>query len=725
MKKTFAFLLLAVLMMLTGCAKDEDNIENTSETGEGTQEKMIPVSQFVDPTIDFTNLSEFKAVNEYLYYVREEWNPETVKMEGVINRKSASSDLAQVEIADYRTDELVEFLADREGNVYTLYIVNVDGKKIPHVKKVNNTGKEIYCLSLEEHMSGNFWNHIYGGVVDTQGRICFFSLQKEYYLFDDQGQFLKKGKADWSAGREQGYEEEGVVDAGEAGCYLYVTLKGKILFQKLDMEQGASGRESVIEYDNQHIPPVIRSGYEKGILIAEDNTLWSYNPHTQEKELLVDFLSEYVNIKGNQTVQIGLPDSGEIIVYLYDNFQFVSEQAVIRFYPPDQVAPKQTVVLGTEANMKGSLEDWVKGFNRQSMDYKVVIKDYSLQDNTGMRMFDFYKDILDGNAADLIDLSYLSPEDLTSKGMLEELEPYFEQSETIGKEDILPSIWQAGTYLGKMYTVIPRFQVKTMIVRADDVKDSTWTAEEYIELVNKYPQSAPLGGKSNRDVLSMLMTAELGRFVDWEGRTADFEQEGFIRMLEFVQSMDDKETGRDVPYEERGEFLRSGMWTAADCWMGDTYDYINYKDIYGEQSRIMSFPNQEEILWYPIRCEYNLAISSSSKCKEGAWAFLEYLLSDKVQLDASKPSFPAGRDAFEAHLVSEKFLKYGEKYKLTREEMEIIREMADNAYYDESFANSNINSIIAEETKEFLDQGKSPEETAKIIQNRVQLYLNE
>lgn len=59
---------------------------------------------------------------------------------------------------------------------------------------------------------------------------------------------------------------------------------------------------------------------------------------------------------------------------------------------------------------------------------------------------------------------------------------------------------------------------------------------------------------------------------------------------------------------------------------------------------------------------------------------------------------------------------------MTDEEEEIFWEMLDNSVYEQS---NDIELIIYEEIPAFFDGNKTAEEVAKIIDNRVQLYLDE
>ncbi|MCM1543589.1 MAG: hypothetical protein NC121_20385, partial [Blautia sp.] len=152
---------------------------------------------------------------------------------------------------------------------------------------------------------------------------------------------------------------------------------------------------------------------------------------------------------------------------------------------------------------------------------------------------------------------------------------------------------------------------------------------------------------------------------------------------------------------------------------------------------IAGYPNAEGRTWYEVLVNQIYGINSASGCKEGAWAFLKFLLGEEYQ--AQTRFFPAIQDALETKLAEAEELSAdsyhyinpytNESHKgyppITEEDKEFIRNMTKNGGREDSMKSRTVLAIIQEEAEYYFQGDKSVEEVARIIQNRIELYLNE
>ena len=113
------------------------------------------------------------------------------------------------------------------------------------------------------------------------------------------------------------------------------------------------------------------------------------------------------------------------------------------------------------------------------------------------------------------------------------------------------------------------------------------------------------------------------------------------------------------------------------------------------------------------------AINSASKKKEGAWDFLEYLLSEELQkwIGPMNNMFPVRKDCFEA---------YQRDQEMSAEYIERVEKMAEAAVLNDFGAVSDpVWAIVSEEAGMYFTGDADLETTVQKIQNRVQLYLDE
>ena len=132
------------------------------------------------------------------------------------------------------------------------------------------------------------------------------------------------------------------------------------------------------------------------------------------------------------------------------------------------------------------------------------------------------------------------------------------------------------------------------------------------------------------------------------------------------------------------------------------------------------------------------AINSASEHKEGAWDFLEFLLSEEMQNRISW-EFPVRKDSFERYMANsyrsaeneckEFNYSYGEfLQQATQEDFDTIREMLDSAVYrypGSSYSSNPLRVILEEEAQMYYAGDATLEETVKKIQSRATLWLNE
>lgn len=142
----------------------------------------------------------------------------------------------------------------------------------------------------------------------------------------------------------------------------------------------------------------------------------------------------------------------------------------------------------------------------------------------------------------------------------------------------------------------------------------------------------------------------------------------------------------------------------------------------------MGYPTGNGSACYLISPQMQLGIYSQSDNKDGAGAFIEYLLSEEGQdwYGEEYHAFPVREDAFDTYLsrsyARTRNYEYDEPDETAEKE---IRKMLKYAKPAQDGNAGKITIIINEELQAYLDNAKTAEQTAAIIQSRVQMYLDE
>jgi hypothetical protein len=339
---------------------------------------------------------------------------------------------------------------------------------------------------------------------------------------------------------------------------------------------------------------------------------------------------------------------------------------------------------------------------------------------------------------------------MAAKGIFQDLHSYFEKG-GLKRADYLENVLNAYDVDGKLFGTMINFSVSTLVGHASKLGDITkWDVEEMMAWAGQYP-GAMLMNTTAAGIMYMMAYSVIDRFVDWETGKCAFDGDDFIRILEFAATFsNDWEAVYDWNNPDRIG-LYTGLSEGLHLLSEQSVSELNTMQIINQL-----FDGEPQYIGYPtesgsgimLNPQTALAISSKSKHKDGAFEFINYLLSDQYQMPEESSYFyslPVKKNAFEAMIemattVPDDYYWNGEEqsrmsystddYQVSiylsknKDFVDTYRDLVSRAdglrVYDE-----NINTIIDEETGSFFAGQKNAREVAEIIQNRVQIYVNE
>ena len=429
---------------------------------------------------------------------------------------------------------------------------------------------------------------------------------------------------------------------------------------------------------------------------------------------------------------------------------------------PDDKNPEKFILTLGCVYLDSSMRSAVTAFNRASEEYRVVVKDYSYYSTSddwegGYNRLN--QDIISGNSPDIIAITSMTPYlTYVSKGVFEPLNKYIDGDKGISRADYLDNIFRAGEIEGELYSVISAFSVQTVACRKStaeaalgrtDIKGAT--VEDYIKIMDANPDARSFNYMSKEGFPTIVTAYMLDEFIDEDTGRCSFDSQAFIDLLEFGKRLPDKYISEGVNYDtvddsfwdEIETSIIEGRTLFDTVYIGDYSDFWQtYKGEFGGDMLLIGWPTSSG-RGDTLDVSVEAAISSSSKFKDQAWEFIKYLLSDESQ-NAVDYILPVKRSALEprkqADLNPPKTNEYGEEiyYPTTTwiggTEVDIGIIDKETADFVDSYIGSivrynrydeKITDIIAEETSAYFSGAKTAEETAKLIQNRVQTYVSE
>lgn len=731
MKKKGVLILLSVLLMLAavGCG---DREENGAEREVVLTGELVPTAEFVQISLPLEEFDDYVWSKDTVYYLQNEWLQEEGTLKSSLYRASVTGSEAPELIYenDVDTPPVIRFTMDAEGNMYWLERFYNDGNDNHYqIRKMDKDLEEQYCYTLDEK---EFWLddfsvYVCGMETDDNGNLIVWDISKNIYLLDADGHYLGKDEI-------KTMNTSKVVNAGEQGLYFWendAAGDGKLTLQRVDFEKGVLGQMLHADLGNCLNGTenyTLLSGNGSGMLFSTDSRLYAYDLTTKETIELLVWADENVNIDGYDVEEIVFHSAQEnaepeqkMMVLIYDYRSSLYELAEITYIDKGYVQERETVILGTARSY--GIDSWVKKFNRTNKEYRIEIQKYeSLTEFTDILMYN------PDEVPDVLDVSLSSADMLNRKNLLVDLEPYFKKSSVVNKKDIIDQIWEAGCYNKTLTSIMNGFSFMTCVTTADSISEKGWSYDDFFDLEEAYQESRPLETYTAMSVWNMLTTTCIDDYIDWNNGTCDFESGDFKELLIRLKEADYVTTDfTGLESEQVNQFLAGDYLVKRDSYSAP-YDYKKLQNQYAGKVKNVGYPTGNGSACYLISPQMQLGIYSQSDNKDGAWAFIEYLLSEEGQdwYGEEYHAFPVREDAFDTYLsrsyARTRNYEYDEPDETAEKE---IRKMLKYAKPAQDGNAGKITIIINEELQAYLDNAKTAEQTAAIIQSRVQMYLDE
>ncbi|MDR2569092.1 MAG: hypothetical protein LBD23_02180 [Oscillospiraceae bacterium] len=418
----------------------------------------------------------------------------------------------------------------------------------------------------------------------------------------------------------------------------------------------------------------------------------------------------------------------------------------------------ETITLGG-FNMRYATDitTQVHWFNALNSTHQIEIvdytRDYDLLEDRYLGEFRFLIDIITGNAPDIIAGTMPSLIDIANRGFLLDLYPLIDNDPVLNRSDFFPNILNAiETSDGSLPAITDSFSISTIIGMADMVGHlQAWTFADMLALIEQTEDS------DIQFILFEWMTAERfldtalefsGQdYIDYTKNKANLDSEEFIRLLEissrFPNEMapwDNDNWTSPIVRMLRGEQLLEMIDISR------IRAYQMYTGMLGDDIIALGLPTRDGGA-HLIKIHNGLAINVQSPHQDAAWSFIrQFLLSDIIP-DIDNSPFPIQIDLFEAMIDQAKipiiiidedgnevegnrgFMGQGddsmvEIKALTDAEERGLRAIVESASILGQF-NEIVTDMVREETASFFAGSRSAADTARVLQNRIQTYLNE
>lgn len=730
--------------LFTGCGNKAAN------KGAAMDKEHVYRAEYYKLPEGMSNINSMKVVNDRIYIDGYSGTNYTYQIYSM-NVDGSDTKIAYEQKSEENAS-VNSFAVDPEGNLcFYKSVYEEDASDPENVKYSNKTflvkvgidGKEI----LNEELKGKEEFYPNSMLVDGEGRI-FLLASESIEVYD------KDGKQIDSIDTSKSYVSSS-----------FLTQDGNIMLTQYNSDYT---EQEVKQYDAEKkqfsepikMPDNVNNysfyqaiGYD---LFMKDSTdLYGYNVANGEKTKLINWIDS--DIDGSAINNLAALSDGRVVCVTNNYMKNTSELAVLSKVDPKDVVDKTVLTLATIYDMQ--LSPVIIEFNKKSDKYRITLKDYSsynTQEDYTLASQKLNSDIISGNVPDILCVSDTSAfETYTSKGLFVDLYELMDKDENFNRKDYLENVFQALESDGKLYTVAPTFSVFTVIGKTSDVgTEMGWTMDDLDALVASKPKDTKIFSDLTKNTIMYYGNYMcMDEYIDWEKGTCSFDSGEFKRLLEFANKFPDElnaEDGMstrssDMMWEGDNELnYRTGKTLLMTSYMSDFAEFHRLqKATFGEDVTFIGFPTANKN-GSALSTNLQLAISSRSASVDAAWSFVKSFLEDDYQ-ESSSWSWPVKLSAIEkkkqeAQKVQTytdengKEVPYEETYTVNGKEeklgvisdeecekvMTFIKSLNQVMRYDEK-----VYKIVEEETGAYFAGQKSADETAKLIQNRVQTYLSE
>ena len=434
-------------------------------------------------------------------------------------------------------------------------------------------------------------------------------------------------------------------------------------------------------------------------------------------------------------------------IYIHDG-----ENRILKFTgAPDREVEKTVIRVGYENSGTSNIEMAAVEFNGAQTEYQVICENYGEAEGHAAEMSGLDAAILRGETADL--LLFRSMDEVAKyadKGLLADL--YSLMDDEFSADDLFGSVREASEIGGKLYGLPRTFEISVFSAKTANLPDyDVWDVDAFLTTARNLPEGMRFSEDDSQEFMTAMLGFMLSEWVDTETNTCRFGDGSFAAMLDYIASLPEKSQWKSSPEENPFAADKILLYGYA---VNNYASYAMINSVFGgwNSGTVVGLPSSEGGACL-IHSDQYYAVSAESGNKEGAMAFLNFLLSEESLIGRTErvrgmdalPALKSVMKAWEAvdgvypyRIYTDRVGKYSGGGELTvqdntgRPYVEVYA-----ADFAEEFCEfldtvpayrtvpAEIQEIVMEEVTAFLGMGKTAESTADIVQSRVGLWLSE
>ena len=387
----------------------------------------------------------------------------------------------------------------------------------------------------------------------------------------------------------------------------------------------------------------------------------------------------------------------------------------------------------------GMLSNSARAFENKHTDTKVIVESYDeLEYEQYVQRIN--TELMAGKGPDLI-YGYFPFHEYQEKGLLLNLDDMINNDPDFDMTDYDQTIINAyrsknGFYVMPISYIVNCFLVNSMLVQDKGIEfNDNWTWLDLYNMVKEAnekqsPKGYAIPKISEKYLFREVIYKDIDYYMERDKKLAKFDTKEFTDALKLLKKMMDEQI--EHPDIDLRTVIRSDGEVAPDDILFIPIQLFSYDNIkaysnYYKSIKLMPVPRG----LYTDAKEFmgqDIAINKSSPNKNEAWLFIKFLISEEMQSKMSQDGFNVNLKARDKYIeqIFDNQNKYpnSNNYRITSEDIQrlqgIIKD-CNKKYWDRG----ELFDMIWNEVQIYINNERNVEETAMVIQNKVELYLNE
>ena len=526
---------------------------------------------------------------------------------------------------------------------------------------------------------------------------------------------------------------------------LFKNTTGSSL-REIDFTTGSWGAEISISIpDAQRI---LEAGNNQPFDLLVDNgrILYGYTLNSNTQVPLINWHESNMVLTHDYCINT-LPDGRIVVQYTEYTFtgrsvEHLSDLFVLTRTARSDLPDVQMIVTLGGLRFSDDIRNEVNAFNRENHDIQIQLINYSEGSvNTVEASMAaekrFQIEIMTGRGPDIIyGYEYI----LKNTGYLADLYTFIDNDPELDRTDFFINILQAMEAIdGTLPFIVNSFNIETMItMRETAERIGPLTFENLLKRLDEPDKPLLFGDTMFREsFVHLVVFFSDDRFIDWKKNKAYLDSDDFVYMLEMALNLNDPQDNTEYESTEPLQKIQRGEVLLHNFWIENPNYFHLFQAILGDIVAVGMPGNGGRQHAVRTNPGWGIGINAGSSNQEAAWSFIKRLLLPEKNI---VNNFPLRIDIFDdqiAMLMTPNIIDNEEHpirmhwggeahkiYAMTEEGAATIRTIIDEATLFSTYDNT-VSIILDEEIQPFFTGVRTAADTARIIQNRVQTYLNE